>query len=483
MNIKDEMNIERDMYKVFLSTPFGNNSNLNNQVKFYILYTQTFVYDAIHDFGIKKSGYNRDEFMKAWIYKYKKNIRQVIQNLYGKSFSNDESNIKDQMSFHNYIKDTFFNYIEADNAKEEDQSDNFKVTQIFYVSSSVNPWNLLNEQDILQEMITSILNILEIPVTPINQFKSLGYPLDTVIYYNSVDKETPRECKGKKVIIVTDSPGSAAKTQYLQQYIKSLKHYRINDTMINPLSIAHLYDSSPSDKLGVVNNIEIFNNTEVYEYFTFHKDNTNKKITPIIRYSIKNKNKPTLTITNFLFTPVVWSSNESRVDELKKTISDSTIKTPELYIKTGLFKTLGDKAKRDFLYGIKTKQIKITGFDNFIEIFLANDILSAMIGAIDFEGSIISGSNIGIELASGVEFLGVRNHNKLNTKNQIINQRDLDDPPIPCTEPGETYTYVTTREDQEVTSKKRRVQYNFGKNSKLSLKSINMDIKELASFN
>ena len=110
--------------------------------------------------------------------------------------------------------------------------------------------------------------------------------------------------------------------------------------MVQPLSIAHVYDSAQNDLLNydIIDKVLKYDdNMIVNEYFTFHEvyeNDQNPLKIPIIEYSITTKsNKPqkkkkkrktsnlscvTLTITNFFNNPVDnWYSTESRVEELK----------------------------------------------------------------------------------------------------------------------------------------------------------------------
>ena len=95
-----------------------------------------------------------------------------------------------------------------------------------------------------------------------------------------------------------------------------------------------------------------------------------------------------------------------------------------------LFKTIGDKAKRDILYGVKNSQV-VTLDPIPLIIFSANDILSAMTASILLPGSVISGKSVmrnknPTSVFSDQEYLAKRDYSRMQEFGKRSLQKEID---------------------------------------------------------
>jgi hypothetical protein len=471
--------IKRDIYNIFKESTLGReNGNLHNQIKFFILYTQTYLLDAIHDFGVSTSPDFRNTVTETWVKVYKDYIIKVLKSL----------GITVNKSICEFLKEKYFN-----SNTLEDQY----VTAVF-----CGNYNNLNSQDTLQQIMKSILQIMKMPVQPIIRFYNSGRALTRVIYYNSIIDKDKVSVEIKNTIIVNDVLPSFSKTNYIQNTINSFtenKEYKIANIIGTP----HSYDSANKTDIFNIPNIDLKIETllPIDEYFTFHDDNYSNQIKiPIIQYFIKkNKDNTELNILNFFGTvydkEYLEEGTRSRVNQwqpegqsitanlttiiniMNKSINNnfknySDIQKENFIILHTLFKTIGDKSKRDLLYVVKTTTSQtVSDITNYI--FISNDILSAMIGAIEFPGSIITGSSVNDKiLGSGVEALAIRSDSILETERQKL----------PSQAPEGAYSGIARGNEEtgetggEVTSALAQA---FGKSKNISLKQINKLIKSI----
>ena len=94
----------------------------------------------------------------------------------------------------------------------------------------------------------------------------------------------------------------------------------------------------------------------------------------------------------------------------------------ENYILTSLYKCIGDKSKRDFLWGLKKGNFG-TEYTKYLQLFTSNDLICSMICSIDCPGSIIATNELSDTLGEGVEFIGLRENNSyLDFLNELIDE-------------------------------------------------------------
>jgi hypothetical protein len=284
-----------------------------------------------------------------------------------------------------------------------------------------------------------MLNILQkigIKIIPLNKFLFKGISLDTIIKSNQPSDTTSIDEKCENMIIVNDIIPQKSKTTYLQNYIFNyIKQKNQIACNINHLTcIAHLYDSGSIKSKFMLQNIttnNLFKHTPmgVEEYFKFVKQDRSYFIADILKYDIKlnddnaNKKSAGLNITNFLniqYNP--YYNTISDIKRLNSIMSNYKSNQEENYILTSLYKCIGDKSKRDFLWGLKKGNFG-TEYTKYLQLFTSNDLICSMICSIDCPGSIIATNELSDTLGEGVEFIGLRENNSyLDFLNELIDE-------------------------------------------------------------
>jgi hypothetical protein len=473
----DTIPIERDMCEIFCTS---NNilypPDLNTQLTLYIMYTQTFVLDVIHDFEYSTVG---DIFIDNYI----KNIKMVFRKL---GINGDLSQI---------IKDVFNKWdedpetsMQRNKGLEKDNAD-WYVTRIFFQR------NYLRTQERLELVMQNILEKLKNDVYGIFQIYP-RFSLSTLIQANNLKIEQMYK-ENLNTLMVFDVVGEASKTPILQSFIKSyldLKNYSSfpRDDNGNPvtvselLSLAHFYDKGSRENrfISDINHIKLFNNLDVTESFVFTDGNVKIPVT-ILKYQLiakrfyhtttaKYEEGDPIDTTAILkqFGENEWDTDNTNQNSATKFLKDKmNNKSDKEIIKLALFKFLGDKAKRDIAYqSKKINVIQNTLTDNFNVLFKSNDNLSAMIASLEIPGTIFT-SNLTAEIGEGVEFMCVKNGSKLK---QIIKNYDFE--PIPYNK-GQEKLNSRKRSNLGISSDLAVV--SFGKKKGISLKQMNADIKYL----
>ena len=367
----------------------GLDSNLKDQLKFFILYTMTYILDILHNFTDQFYYYKGK--LKYYIKFYKERILSVINTLYPTNqqtldtlldFICNLFDYTDQRIIENQQKSLV--QVQYENPITSDKSrvilsNEFNIIQIF----EENALDLLNGQKELQEVMESILDYIHLPPTHISD---IADSLDEAVKINS-DKN------GNLPIFIAHDVVDSSNSSYLRNLMK--KYYNDNqnkDQLYLFNSIADKFDRS-GKKAEFINHLRYYTLTgdlHVTEQFTFIGYNFRFDI---IDYSIRfYRTPPSATITKFM--------NASMIDlklvdsDISHIISKMDKNKNEIHSRWYvLFKTIGAKAKRDILYGVKTSQV--TTLDPIpLIIFSANDILSAMTASILLPGSVISGKSL-----------------------------------------------------------------------------------------
>ena len=464
--------IVRDLYSTFCDINFTdlekqnlnkltNNSNfLKDQLIFFLCYTQTYFIDILHDFGTSTSAY-RGNLLEKLMNDYRKFVIPVI-NIIGKEIIKndgtklvvtdiglgenaevylDNNNIK-QISYPNLYN--VLNYLFPNFKRTTLPTDTIENSYDSWVTSMFEPYyssisnNMLITDDNLIDTMSSILFKLNIKILPIQKFSHVMHipALISINKKGSVDSG-PID---KNIIFSADCSPDRAKLSYLYSLVDNLNNKRSSNIFndFNRISLANTYDSG-STNITVLQGIPLDNNTEnfeVNEFFTFRNlDNSIIKNYNIINYQLYKKKvfrtnprngKKTegagaeLNLINFFGNSINYQNTVSSINFLSGEMVKNVTNT-DMLLKLALCKTIGDKAKRDFLYSIKNTQYN--GFEN-INIFLANDILSSMIATIDFQGSLIfTNKVIGNKgkYNEGVIYIGLRpGANKLIEWNNLI---------------------------------------------------------------
>jgi hypothetical protein len=362
-----------------LAKSAGLNSKLEDQLKFYILYTMTYILDILHDF-VKVSKNILEQYIKF----YKERILYVINTLYPTNqqtldtlldFICNLFDYTDQRIIENQQK--LLVQAQYENPGTSDKiriilSNEFNITQIF----ESDALKKLNGQEELQEVMESILDYIHLPPTDISD---IADSLDEAVKINSDKNDNLPIFIGHDVVV-------SSKSSYLRKLMKKYYNTTKTDQLYFFNSIADKFDRS-GKKAEVINHLRYYTLTgdlHVTEQFTFGRHPP----IDIIKYSILDYNRPSATITKFMDTSMNLTFNDSSISSVTKIINNNI--TNAWYV---LFKTIGDKAKRDILYGVKNSQV-VTLDSIPLIIFSANDILSSMTASILLPGSVISGKSV-----------------------------------------------------------------------------------------
>jgi len=355
------------------------------QLKFYILYTMTYILDILHDFVDKKIDNILGNVIKFYKEQIRDTIKQIAPEIVKDKLLNTIINLfaytNEERTTENQQKVIASRIIGKDGKPLRIKlSNGFNITQIF----EDNALNLLRTQDDLQEVMESILDIFGIELTEIAD------SLEEAIKKNSELTFFSKILIGQDVVITS-------KVSYLRRLLK--KYYESGKQDIYFFkSIADKYDSS-GKKSEILNHLPDFvvnGPLHITEQFTI-----NGVTKTIIEYKI---NDDSASITNFMNEKFSLKFDKSDIKSVSEKAKSSN------NFKFLLFKTIGDKAKKDILYAIK----QTPDPDHYppLIIFISNDILSAMIGTIFLPGSIVTGKSVlrnknAISILSEQEYLGV----------------------------------------------------------------------------
>jgi hypothetical protein len=511
---QNPIDVKINIYDVFIKTPMGkNNHSLKNQFKFYMLYMQTYVLDIAHDFEDAKI--DRQNIGEYIFYFFRDTYIEHIADVYNTLFG---TTINTNQELKEIIKEEVLN-VKGDYINP---SNEYNISQIF----EGDAYKLLKGQPFLVEVMDSILNVMGMPRTEIPNFMTLDY----TIFNNYLTKENSFNSSFiKNVAISQDVIPSRSKSQLLRDLLSTLED--TPDIGFNITSIANKYDAGGkgSGILSFLTKYNFTDNLHVYEHFTFTINGNQTRLNKdIIDYTIEhNQNVYTLTINSSIFTNHIISSSASDKTAVIQIIKDSettTINGVTYDYSQALCKTIGDKAKRDFFYKFidnksiyfnqtlkgniniyngSKKRKNYTFYSNedkiwTVPIFISNDILSAMIGSIFFEGSVISGSSFPPQkINENVEYLAVRNGSVLQsilknkyTIKRLLGIKVIKTPPTITGSLGNLvdgymdlgkalYSYVSLRPFKTTFGKRRKRHL---KKQIFHLKSVDSDIKYLKNF-
>jgi hypothetical protein len=362
----------------------------------------TYILDILHDFTDKVSKNILEHYIKF----YKQRILYVINKCYPTNQQTSDTLLDFICNLFDYTENRILEnqqkiLVERDyrNPDTDDKirlilSNEFNITQIFEPDALKS----LSGQDNLQEIMESILDYIHLPPTDISD---IADSLDEAVKINSDKNYNLPIFIGHDVVV-------SSKSSYLRKLMK--KYYGKTDQLYFFNSIADKFDSS-GKKAEVINHLRYYTLTgdlKVKEIFTF----IGQSPIDIINYSISNYSRPLAHITKFMDKHMNLTFIDSSITAVVLKINNDI--TNAWYV---LFKTIGDKAKRDILYGVKNSQV-VTLDSIPLIIFSANDILSSMTASILLPGSVISGKSVmrnknPASTFSDQEYLAKRNYDSM----------------------------------------------------------------------
>ena len=412
---------------------------LRDQLRWYIMYRQTFIMDTLHDIhrSDKPSAVSPNRLFKpvfrVLVQEYRNEINDLINSL-----NENTTGINFDAKTNVFIR----NPLEAKiyyNIKESSYQDQSLIFEIG-TTDDQNIVDLLIEpiESVFQRfksqqnIITHMKNILNDINIKFTGTSTLNYGLvsgiETIVAFNS-GKPSAEVNDSLKFIYGLDALSKRFKypltLNLLDRLNSSVRSYR--STVIT--SLADDYDAGASTSGSFKNIRPTLINANLYfnEFFNF-KSLTNPdfvfthELLQYYLYDSGTQNTPStqsnpntnLFLTKFSTSNGEWTNNkrESKLPAVLNKLDNSINGSNQDIQAICMYKLLGDDSKASVLYGIFSGQISLTRIDNFTVNYISNDITSSMKACIKLPGALVISSAkdsfLDEDLQSNVEFIGQR---------------------------------------------------------------------------
>ena len=403
---------------------------LRDQLRWYIMYRQTFIMDTLHDIhrSDKPSAVSQDTLFKrifrVLVEEYRNEINDLINSLNGITGINFDANTNIFISNPQEAR-IYYNFEES---SYQDQRlifhigtpDDQNIINLLTDPSIDRVFNNFNTQ---QKIITHMKNILNDINIKFTGTSTLNYGLvsgiETIVAFNS-GKSSAEVNDNLKFVYGLDALSKRFKyplTLNLLDRLNSSGRSSYRSTVITSLADNYDAGASTSDSFQNIKQTLIDANLYFNEFFNF-KSLTNPVFKhELLQYYLYNPGNPNNPNTNLLLTKFStsngeWINNKSEsklpavLIKLSTNIGDKDIQAICMY------KLLGDDSKASVLYGILSGQISLTKIDNFTVNYISNDITSSMKACIKLPGALVISSAkdsfVDEDLQSNVEFIGQR---------------------------------------------------------------------------
>ena len=348
---------------------------IRDQIRWYVMYRQTFIIDSIHDFG-------KNPLIYVLIDQYRieiNNLLSEINKLTDYSFNNDSIFIDTDEEASIYT-----NYKGA----SEDEPITTEILQGNYTNkrllSKINPTehmkNILND-----------INLLITGTSTLNLKKISG--IESVIAFNSGLTNEQVKNKELKFVYGLDALSKRFKYPSTLNFLDRLGKKTWNK-LYKVQSLADKYDAGSSKSKSFVKSIivNLENNLTFKEFFNFHLGINKEYKHNLLDYSLTKKGeKVELNLRKFSTSEGNWINTDSKKNYVESLLV--TGDTPVNIQAKFMYKLLGDDSKSSVLYGIFTNQIKIPGLNKpFTTNYISNDITSAMKASIKLPGGLVISS-------------------------------------------------------------------------------------------
>ena len=348
---------------------------IRDQIRWYVMYRQTFIIDSIHDFS-------KNPLIYVLIDQYRIEINNLL------------SEINQQTG--GYSFDTYDIFIDTDEeasvytdykGASEDESITTEILQGNYTNkrllSKINPTehmkNILND-----------INLLITGTSTLNLKKISG--IESVIAFNS--GLTNKEVKNPdlKFVYGLDALSKRFKYPSTLNFLDRLGKKTWNK-LYKVQSLADKYDAGSSKSKSFVKSriVNLENNLIFKEFFNFHLGINKEYKHNLLDYSLTKKGeKVELNLKKFSTSEGNWLNTDSKKNYVESLLvtGDSSANIQAKF----MYKLLGDDSKSSVLYGIFTNQIKIPGVEIFTTNYISNDITSAMKASIKLPGGLVISS-------------------------------------------------------------------------------------------